>query len=327
MLFAGTSLVGGCYARTQANGSAGVGAAAGSIRQLIEQAGAGAAFAGTSRPNPPLAESTPATIHYLRGVAASSAGDARLSSVHFQSFLQLRPTSAIGYREAAGQAWAIGDLNRAQELYAKALEIEPSLVSARVLYGQLLHERFLPGHALEHLRYVWERGRLNRSAALIPMCNILREQGKERDCANLLAEAVRQNPSDGYLWNYLGQSRSALTDHTGAAAAFQRSAELMPENESVWLKAGNEYLAAGNRAKAEQQYRAAIAQHPESASAYYVLARFLAQDLGRREEALDATRVALNYADRPGAPPRATIQSLISAIRSGRASAAADFKL
>jgi tetratricopeptide (TPR) repeat protein len=327
MLVDGTSVVGGCYARTQANGSAGVGAAAGAIRHLIEQAGVGAALVEASMAHSPSADAAAATLNYLRGVAASSTGDARASSGHFQSFLQLRPRSAIGYRESAGQAWAMGDLNRAQELYAKALEIQPSLVSARVLYGQLLHERVMPGRALEHLRYAWEHGGRNRTAALIPMCNLLREQGKEQNCADLLAGAVKQNPTDGYLWNYLGQSRAALSDHAGAAGAFERAGELLPENESVRLKAGDEFAASGNRAKAEEQYRAAIAQHPESASAYYALARFLAQDTARREEALAASRIALGFADRPGAPARATIQSLISAIHSGRASAAADFKL
>ena len=322
-----STVVVGCYARTQANGTAGVGAAAGEIRRLIEQSAAARALNGRAPLLPPRADAAAATMDYLRAVAASSAGDAPAASASLECFRQLRPNSAIGYRESAGQAWAQNNPDRAQALYAKALEIEPSLVSARVLYGQLLHQRFMPARALEHLRYVWEHGRCNRTAAVIPMCNLLREQGREKDCADLLAAAVQQNPTDGYLWNYLGQSRGALGEHASAAAAFARSADLMPENESVRLKAADEHVAAGDRAKAEAQYRAAIDQHPRSASAYYYLARFLARETDRREEALRASRVALDLADRPGAPPRATIQSLISAISSGRASPASDFKL
>ena len=326
MLLARTSAVGGCYARTGANGSAGVGAAAGAIRQLIEQAGFGASLNGQLTPARASGDSAAASLQYLRGIAASAAGDARGSDSHFQAFVQLRPRSAIGYRDQAGQARAMGDLDRAQNLYAKALEIEPALVSARILYGQLLHERLMPARALENLRYAWEHGRYSRTAAVIPLCNLLREQGNEREGADILAQAVKQSPLDSYLWNYLGQSRAWLSDHAGAAAAFARSADLMPENESVRLKAADEWLALGNRAKAEEQIRAAIAQNAESSAAYCALARLLAQD-GRRDGALEATKTALLFADRPGGVPRGEIQSLISAIRAGRASAAADFKL
>jgi predicted Zn-dependent protease len=184
----------------------------------------------------------------------------------------------------------------------------------------------MPAHAMEQLRYAWEHGRYNRTAAVIPLCNLLREQGKERESADVLGEALKQSPLDAYLWNYLGQSRTVLSDHAGAAAAFARSADLMPENESIRLKAADEYLIVGNRPKAEEQIRTAITQNSVSATAYCALARLLAQD-GRREQALEATKSALLFADRPGGVPRGDIQSLISAIRAGRASAAADFKL
>jgi Tfp pilus assembly protein PilF len=326
MLVPGTSSAAGCYARTGANGSAGVGAAAGAIRKLIEQAGCGALLDVNSPPRAPSAESGAATLQYLQAIAASSAGDARGSDAYLQAFLRLRPRSAIGFRDLAGQARAISDLDRAQKLYAEALQIEPTLVSARVLYGQLLHERLMPTHAMKNLRYAWEHGRHSRTAAVIPLCNLLREQGREREGADLLAEAVKQSPLDGYLWNYLGQSRTLLSDHAGAAVAFARSADLMPENASVRLKAADEYLAAGNRAKAEEQVRTAIAQNPESSVAYCAFAKLLAQD-GRPDKALDAAKSALLFADRPGGVPRGEVQSLISAIRAGRASAAADFKL
>ena len=50
------------------------------------------------------------------------------------------------------------NFDQAATAYRRALEIEPSLVSARVLYGQLLHDRIMPRAAEEHLRYAWEHG-------------------------------------------------------------------------------------------------------------------------------------------------------------------------
>jgi tetratricopeptide (TPR) repeat protein len=328
MVLGGDGKVAGCYARTQSAGAAGFGAAVGIIRELIARAGDSTALNRPATKTLSAADASAATGRYLRGVAASAAGDGAGALEQFQAFVQLRPACAIGYRDAAGQAWTTERLDDAQHLYARALEIDPSSVSARVLYGQLLHQRHMPVHALEHLRYAWEHGRVSsRSAALIPLCNLLREQGKDEECAQLLAEALKQNPADGFLWNYLGQSRAAMKDHRGAADALARSAELMPENEPARLQAAQEYVLADDLSKAEAQFRAAAGEHPDSSWAHYFLAKFLARDSARREEALREAEQALTLADRPGAVPRAQVQALIPAIRSGRASAGGDFRL
>jgi tetratricopeptide (TPR) repeat protein len=318
--------VAGCFSRTQGDGSMGVGASSGSIRKLLDLGNALSPLVSTNRHLPDPDHSPAATLEYLRAVAASVAGNSTLSLEHLQSFLKLRPSSAIGHREMAGQLHALGRLAESQNAYAKALEINPAMISARVLYGQLLQERILPGAAEEHLRYAWRQGRRGTSAA-IPLCNLLREQGKEPERLKVLTEAVERNPFDGHLWNYLGQSRRMTSDHAGAAAAFARSADLMPENESIRLRAADEFEAAGNDAQAGEQYRLLLAEHGESATAHYSFARFLGRDTSRREQALKEARLALNFADRPGAPPRAMIQSLISAIRAERAADASDFRL
>jgi predicted Zn-dependent protease len=200
------------------------------------------------------------------------------------------------------------------------------MVSARVLYGQLLHERVMPDNALQHLRYAWEHGR-GSTAAVIPICNILREQGKEKECVELLEKAVERNPRDAFLWNYLGQSRRTLKDRAGAAAAFAKSADLMPENQPMRTQAGEEFEASGDRVRAEQQYRLLVQQDPESAAGHYFLARCLARDTARRDEALSEAQAALRLADKPGSPPKSQIQALIAAIRAGRTGPEDQFKL
>jgi predicted Zn-dependent protease len=152
------------------------------------------------------------------------------------------------------------------------------------------------------------------------MCNILREQGKEQDCLEILQTAVQRNPNDSYLWNYLGQSRKALKDHAGAAAAFARSADLLPENVTVRLQAAEEFIGASKFKEAEEQYRLLMSSRPDDSAAHYFLARLLGRDASRKKEALAEAREALRLASHPGAPPRHAIQSLIDAINSGRAS-------
>ena len=317
----------GCYARTQGDGTAGLATAAAPIRKLIDDAGAAPAMQQTAATPMPAGErSFEATALYLQAVAASAARDPKASATLIQQFFRLRPNSAVAYRDAAGQSRAQDRLNEAQSLYEHALDLDPTLISARVLYGQLLHERVMPDNALQHLRYAWEHGR-GSTAAVIPICNILREQRKEAECVELLDKAVKQNPRDAFLWNYLGQSRRELKDHAGAAAAFAKSADLMPENQPVRVQAGEEFEATGDRSRAEQQYRLLVQHDPDSAAGHYFLARCLARDASRREEALRAADAALKLSDRPGAPPKAQIQALISAIRAGRTGPEDEFKL
>jgi tetratricopeptide (TPR) repeat protein len=327
LFLADSNRVAGCYLRTQGDASAGAAAAGGAIRRLIEQGGAAAALTttppATSRPD----RANDATVEYLRGIAASAAGDANESLAHLQAFVTLRPTSSVGYRDLAGQLRALGRLKEAQDAYAKALELEPALVSARVLYGQLLHERILPRAAEEHLTYAWQHGG-GSTAAVVPLCNLLREQGRDAECLPMLEQAVQRRPYDAHLWNYLGQAKQSGHDVSGAAIAFARSADLMPENATVRLRAADQFESAGERSRAEAQYRLLVVQHPDSAAAHFHFARSIARDSSRQPEAMTHAERALNLAaEAPGSPPRAAIQSLITAIRAGRTADASDFKL
>jgi tetratricopeptide (TPR) repeat protein len=315
-----TNHLAGCYLRTQGDGVAGSSSSAGAIRRLVEQARASARLTATPTPLVRPARADDSSLEYLRAVAASASANPTEALAHWQAFVTMRPTSAVAYREMAGQLRSLNRMNEAQIAYATALELEPAMVSARVLYGQLLHERILPKAAEEHLTYAWQHGD-GSTAAVIPLCNLLREQGRELECLPILAEAVRRRPDDAHLWNYLGQSKRATNDHAGAAVAFARAADLMPENPLARASAADAFVSAGQRTQAEQQYRLLVSQHARSAAAHFDYARFLARDRSRRSDALAQAQEAMELRDAPGAPPRDVIESLIDAIRAGRTGA------
>jgi len=58
----------------------------------------------------------------------------------------------------------------------------------------------------------------------------LREQGRDAECVLLLDQALQRCSSDAHLWSYLGQTKRTLDDSAGAAEAFARAADLMPED-------------------------------------------------------------------------------------------------
>lgn len=326
MMIAGRREVAGVYCRTQANGAAGVGAASGPIRALIQQSNAAASLASSPQALPAPPDATKAAATFFQAVAASAARDPQSSARFLDSYLKLRPNSGVAWRDLAGQMRALNRLDEAQNDYAKALELDPSLTSARVLYGQLLAERTLPDHAMEQLRYAWEHGR-GSTAAVIPMCNLLRQQGKDADCLPILEKAVEQNPNDSFLWTYLAQTRAGLKDTKGTADAYARAADLMPENEPLRIQSAQAYAAANDRPRAEQQFRRLLDRDPSSASGHYFFATFLASDSTRRADALREAQLALDNADRPDAPPRDKIRALIDALKSAKASPKDELRL
>jgi len=327
MVLPGTDSVGGCYVRAHADGSAGVGVACGAIRRMIENANASEALNRSDEKFAKSAHADEATLAYLGGVSASAAGDAQAALDGFRGYLKIRPSSAIGYRDAAGQFRALKRMQDAQVYYEKALELDPSLLSARVLYGQLLHERILPRAAEEHLSYAWHHGGNGGTVAIVPLCNVLREQGRDAECVLLLDQALQRCSSDAHLWSYLGQTKRTLDDSAGAAEAFARAADLMPEDPTPRLQAAQQFESAGERARAEFQYRTLIAEHPDAATAHFHFARFLAHDSNRNKEAIERAQQALSLSGTPGSPPRSVIESLIAAIRAGRTAAGSALRL
>ena len=326
MVLPGSNAVGGCYVRTQADGSAGAGVAGGAMRRVIDAAGASQALR-CGKTVAKSAHADQATLAYLAGVSASAAGDAHGALAGFRKYLKLRPSSAIGYRDAAGQLRALSQLQDAQAHYEKSLELNPSLVSARVLYGQLLHERNFAAAAEEQLSQVWNPGGPAATAAVLPLCNLLREQRRDRECLPLLDDAIKRAPLDANLWTYLGRTKRTLDDKSGAATAFARAADLRGDDPALRLEAAQLFESAALPARAEEQYQSLIAQHPDAATAHFQFARFLARDSKRAKEAIERAEQALTLSDTPGAPPRAVIQSLIDAIRAGRTSPASELRL
>jgi cytochrome c-type biogenesis protein CcmH/NrfG len=142
-----------------------------------------------------------------------------------------------------------------------------------------------------------------------------------------LEQALQRCSSDGHLWSYLGQTKHSLDDSVGAAEAFARAADLMPEDPTPRLQAAQQFESAGERARAEFQYRTLIAEHPDAATAHFNFARFLAHESNRNKEAIERAQQALSLSGTPGSPPRSVIESLIAAIRAGRTAAGSALRL
>ncbi len=285
------------------------GATAAEIRALVPHLPA-----PTTNPLAPGRDAREATNLFLKAWAESVAQDPRTAAENLKAFLNLRPTSASGYTDLAAAYQAMHRPADAESAYKKALALEPQSVWTRVMYGQLLVEQNQPSKALDVMASLWEPDE-KANALVIPMCNLLLKDNKHDQCIVLLKRAFKNNPDDGLLWLYLAQCQRATNDHLDAAESFARAANLMPERTPLRADSGGEFQAAGRPGEAENQYQKLIDQDPQSPAGHFLLARLLAQDVNRLNDALEQASQALRLSDRPNAPPRDAIEDLIAKIR------------
>ena len=294
------------------NGSAIVAAAR--IRRMIDAAGLQQSLNPNSNSLTAYRSAPEATRMYLWSWALSAAGKHEMSYFAADTFVLLRPTSALGHKNVAVAASQWGRLDRAEKAYQRALECDPRSVAIRVLYGQFLAEHNEPTRALAVLRAVWEPAQMD-TIAVIPMCNLLAKQGYYSECITLLQRAVERRPNDGLLWIYLAQNLRSTSNRAKAADAFARAAKLMPEKHGLHTAVAEEFEAAGLSAEAEQQYRRLAHQSTEIPAGHFLLAQFLAKDPRRHAEAMEECEAALAMPTHPDAPPRQVVEKLMAELR------------
>ncbi|MBD3237330.1 MAG: sulfatase-like hydrolase/transferase [Candidatus Eisenbacteria bacterium] len=138
------------------------------------------------------------------GHHASADSLLRLARGQMSRALELDPLTSLA---AFRMAWAMGrdgDLEKAEELYRRALAENPSMIEARVNLANLLNQTRRPGEALRHYEMVLERGAespdilVNYGVALINLGRT-REAGEAWERALALdpepevAEGIRAN--------------------------------------------------------------------------------------------------------------------------------------
>jgi len=102
----------------------------------------------------------------------------------------------------------------------------------------------------------------------------------------ILRLATVENPADGQAWFQLGCLLANLGRVEEAIPAWQKAAELTPQNSVVWRNLGLEATTRNDLASAEKFYRQAIQVRPEDQTLYRDLAEILIAS-NRRNEAID----------------------------------------
>ena len=90
------------------------------------------------------------------------------------------------------------------------------------------------------------------------------EQGLHLDRAqDMIRNAVKQRPQDGYIIDSLGWVLYRLGDMKGAVKQLERAVELRPEDPTINDHLGDIYWAVGRKNEATFQWNRALTLEPE----------------------------------------------------------------
>ncbi len=231
-----------------------------------------------------------------------------------RAFLELRPDSVFGHRVLAYASDKLGHTDAARESYERALELEPNSFSVQLLYAQLLADNGEQEKAWQVLEPLAGSGRSN-DLVTIAFVNILSEQRRFDRCLQILENAVRISPRNGYLWQQMAACRLQLRGPQAAIGPLTRVVELLPETGSFRGTLARLLETMGVLDEAEKHYRELLEVEPANPVVYYWLARFLREHRPQaRREALAVAEKALDLPPHSSLP-REKIEELIDDLR------------
>ena len=189
-------------------------------------------------------------------LAGSGAGAVGFPDPLFEDIRDLAASSAA-LTARGGEALVEGDLEKAEELYRRAVQADPANLEAR-----------------RNLAVALTRG------------------GRESEAAKALEAALRLEPDNALVAFDLANARLAAGEFDGALDAFRRSLESQPDLEAAHFNLANALMQGQRWQEAETHLRRCLEISPENTQASYLLAMARYQQ-GEQKEGLQGLRNVL----------------------------------
>jgi predicted TPR repeat methyltransferase len=175
-------------------------------------------------------------------------------------------------------------LDEAEEIYRRILELAPKQVDTLHFLGVLCHQRGQPQAAADLIRKAL---RINPDYvdARINLGNVLKESGKFPEAERAYRRALEGRPDNADAYNNLGTVLRAQNNNNEAIECFERAVELAPNHADAFHNLGNALKSAGRIEEALTAYRRAVEIDPRHSNAHLNLGRAL-YSFGRLDEAL-----------------------------------------
>ena len=202
-----------------------------------------------------------AAAHNGLGLTLAHWGKHRAAVVEFAKALDLRPELVEARINLGLSLYALGDVAGAIKEHELALRFQPRNIPAHVNLGKLLQAENRLAQATRHFE---EAVRLEPANAVahFNLANALAAQGQPQAALAHYAEAVRLQPDAPEARLSYGTALAQLRRLEEAAREFGEALRLQPSNPEPWLQLGGILAQQGRTDEAVRHLRAALRLDP-----------------------------------------------------------------
>jgi tetratricopeptide (TPR) repeat protein len=174
------------------------------------------------------------------------------------------------------------------------------LVATAVLYG-----------CKQQQQGQWGQGQAGQNQVVAPPAMIKGPQEIQQ-----LESLAKANPRNADAWTALGNAQMDAQRFAEAIISYQRSLDINPKNVDVRVDMGTCYRGVGQPEKAVEEYRKAMKIDPRHPMARMNAGVVLANDLGRKTEAVKEFEKYLELA--PNAPNAVDIRQEVQRMKAAK---------
>jgi tetratricopeptide (TPR) repeat protein len=238
-------------------------------------------------PLPPDAAAKPeARVHYERGVVAlTEAGDPHKALPELTMALEIDPNFAEAYHMRGVAHQMLGEFDRAEQDFSKAIALKPDLVEAYLDRARLyLHDLQRNDEALADLNMAIELAP-EYAPAYVERAQYYLWQGQLDQAQADIERALELEPDMPHALTMMGEFHYVRFECQEALPYLNRSVELMPEDPWPWEMLGQCYRLLGLYDEALGTYERGLLANRDGVPLYYGRA-FVYLDLEELDAAL-----------------------------------------
>lgn len=216
--------------------------------------------------------------NFALSLVTAKQGKASVASQYCQTAVELDPQFAWGYRTLGylEQRW-LEDINKAEEAYAKALEIEPGMTEAQdALVDLRLSKNDFDG-AIDVAKSAIKASP-KTATTHYRLSQIYTEQWRLRDALEVLQKAISLDATNPRFFRSRASIKSFQGNLNGAIADQQKAVELSKDKPFELIELSNMNVLAGNNNRAAENLTEALKLEPDNQTAHDKLLRILSQE-------------------------------------------------
>lgn len=211
----------------------------------------------------------PNVLHLL-GLVRRRQGRNEDAVTLFERALAARDAQPHIHSNLATALAALGQTDRAEQSYRRALEIDPNFADARYNLGLLQLDQARWTEAKASLEYV-ARLQPSNARAHDAVAIALRELGETEASLEAAKRAAALAPQAPNIHHNLGQACMATGRYADAEQAYTRALALNPQLDASWIGLGHAYRGQGRAAEAKAAYQKAVETNPSNVDAHRLL--------------------------------------------------------